>query len=391
LIGAGAANGQSFDCRKARSADEFTICQESGLAQLDQELRSLKRQRKEKHHKAERDDADDNETAFLNARRRCGESRACIEQSYRNRIQERTRSSPEEDREQPSRASANAKRSERRNGSTEEGQRSQERLTAPSETHPGASETAIEPAERKTEQSEPRPPAASPPFPPEAHSRHQPVGTGSQVPTPPSREEAQAAIVGVPVPEKHNRHKEGANIGSARPARSPEHDKPPTSAGTALQEGHTSASVNSTADEPPAKPQEKRRAKAAAIAAPPAAEREVQPTGTSTAAVERQRSNGETSRAESAGNEPQKRQTKRSASATAQSADEPVRTGAPTIKWVNPAARALSETAAISAADRATPSPASLRERDVERYACCCIRSARRLAMVGAFGAFSGF
>ena len=47
LIGAGAANGQSFDCRNARSADELTICQESGLAKLDQELSSLQRPRKE--------------------------------------------------------------------------------------------------------------------------------------------------------------------------------------------------------------------------------------------------------------------------------------------------------------------------------------------------------
>ncbi len=31
------------------------------------------------------------------------------------------------------------------------------------------------------------------------------------------------------------------------------------------------------------------------------------------------------------------------------------------------------------------------RERVLERYACCCIRIARRLAMVGAFAAFSGF
>src|SRR5947209_6050728 len=88
LIGAGAADGQSFDCRNARSTDEMTICQESGLAKLDQELAALQRQRKEKRHKAERDEVGDNETAFLNARRRCGENHACIEQSYRNRIQE---------------------------------------------------------------------------------------------------------------------------------------------------------------------------------------------------------------------------------------------------------------------------------------------------------------
>jgi len=315
LIGAGAANGQSFDCRNARSADELTICQESGLAKLDQELSSLQRPRKEKRHKAERDEADDNETAFLNARRRCGESRACLEQSYRNRIQELTRSAPEEEREQPSRSSANAKRSERRNESREEGQRSQEHLTAPSGTQPGASETAIEPAERKTEQSEPRSATASPPSPPEARSRHETGSGGSQVPTPPSRQETQAAIAGIPVPEKRHRHKGDAHIGAASPATSPEYEKSPTSAGTAAH---------------PAKTPEKRHAKAPAVAAPPAAELEVQAIGTSTAPVGRQPSDDVVSHTETTASEPPKRHAKRSAPATA------APTGAPTIRWVDP-------------------------------------------------------
>lgn len=337
LVGAGAANGQSFDCRHARSADEFTVCQEAGLAKLDQEVASLKHQRKEKHRKAERDEADDNETAFLNARRRCGESRACIEQSYRNRIQELTQSSPEEEREQPSRSSASAKRSERRNGSAEERQRSGERLTAPIETHPGASETAIAPAERKTEQSEAGSATVSPPSPPEARSPHEAASAGSPVPTPPSREEAQAAIARVPAPEKRNRHsKEVANIGSASAAPAPEHEKPPTSA-TTVHERHNSARVNSAAAEPSAKTPEKRRAKApAVVAAPSTAEREVQPSGTSAAPVEPQRSRDDASRAEPSGSEPPKRQAKRRVPATAQTAEQPARTGAPTIKWVDP-------------------------------------------------------
>jgi uncharacterized protein len=315
LIGARAANGQSFDCRNARSADEVTICQESSLAKLDQDLASLQRQRKEKGHKAGRDQADDNETAFLNARRRCGENRACLERSYRNRIQELTQSLPEEEREQPSRASANTRRSERRNGSREDSQRSEERLTAPSETHLGASETAIEPAERKTEHGEPRSATASPPSPPEARPRHEAASTGSQVPTPPSRQEAQAAIAGVPVPEKRNRHKEGANIDAASPAASPEYEKPPTSAGTAVH---------------PAKPPEKRHAKAPAAAAPPAAEREVQAIGTSAAPVGRQPSDDVVSHTETTASEPPKRHAKRSAPAT------PAPTGAPRIQWVDP-------------------------------------------------------
>ena len=84
LIRSGLASGQSFDCRTARAADEVMICREPGLAKFDQDLAALRRQRL----KAKRDDVEDNESAFLNARRRCGENRGCIEQSYRNRMQE---------------------------------------------------------------------------------------------------------------------------------------------------------------------------------------------------------------------------------------------------------------------------------------------------------------
>jgi uncharacterized protein len=155
LIGAGAANGQSFDCRKARSADELMICQESGLAKLDQELASLRRQRKAKHHKADRDEAGDNETAFMNARRRCGEHRACIEQSYRNRIQELTRSSPEEEREQTSRGTAPAeKRSERHPGSRDGRNSASEALPEPKDAAAGPAATMTSPPERELPSSD---------------------------------------------------------------------------------------------------------------------------------------------------------------------------------------------------------------------------------------------
>src|SRR6266404_294867 len=92
VFSSGLARGQSFDCRMARAADEATICHEPSLAKLDQDLAALRRQR----HEADRDDVEDNEIAFLNARHRCGESRSCIEQSYRNRIEELARSFPEQ-------------------------------------------------------------------------------------------------------------------------------------------------------------------------------------------------------------------------------------------------------------------------------------------------------
>ena len=75
LIRSGLASGQSFDCRTARAADEVTICREPGLAKFDQDLVALRRQ----SHKPKRDDVEDNESAFLNARRRCGDNRGCIQ------------------------------------------------------------------------------------------------------------------------------------------------------------------------------------------------------------------------------------------------------------------------------------------------------------------------
>jgi uncharacterized protein/TRAP-type uncharacterized transport system substrate-binding protein len=106
-IGSGSASGQSFDCRSAPAADEVTICHEPGLAKLDQDLAGLRRQRQ----KADRDDVEDNEIAFLNARHRCGEDRGCIEQSYRNRIQELARFFSEQRHERLGRA--NEMRAER--------------------------------------------------------------------------------------------------------------------------------------------------------------------------------------------------------------------------------------------------------------------------------------
>jgi len=92
VIGTGSARGQTFDCQTVRTADEVTICHEPGLAKLDQDLSALRHQR----NQAKRDDGEDNETPFLNARRRCGENRDCIEQSYRNRIEELARSLSEQ-------------------------------------------------------------------------------------------------------------------------------------------------------------------------------------------------------------------------------------------------------------------------------------------------------
>src|SRR5205823_3070214 len=82
------ACAQSLDCRAARAADEATICAQPGLAQLDQELARRYGQERGRLAREQRDEFDEHESLFLNARRRCGDNARCIEQSYRNRIRE---------------------------------------------------------------------------------------------------------------------------------------------------------------------------------------------------------------------------------------------------------------------------------------------------------------
>ena len=88
FLNAGPAGAQSFDCQNARTPDEKTICQDPRLGQLDQELASVYRRGVGKLPKAVRKEIEENETLFVKARRRCAQDRNCIEQSYRNRIEE---------------------------------------------------------------------------------------------------------------------------------------------------------------------------------------------------------------------------------------------------------------------------------------------------------------
>jgi uncharacterized protein len=82
------ASAQSFNCQKAYYPDEETICGDSHLGQLDQQLASVYGRWVAKLPKERRDEIEGNETLFVRARRRCGRDRNCIEQSYRNRIEE---------------------------------------------------------------------------------------------------------------------------------------------------------------------------------------------------------------------------------------------------------------------------------------------------------------
>jgi len=273
-LGADRANAQSFDCRNARYADERTICQNQGLGQLDQELASAYDRVMRKLPKEERDAFDNNETAFVTARRRCGEHRACIEQSYRNRIQELQATLPEE----PGRH-ADPKRSDRQNASNRDGGKSEGRRarTEDERGEPGdgkhdTAEAAIPGPGRQTEPSETNSAAAlPPPSPTNKRSRHKEPGTTvSAIHGPPSEGEGQAATGDTAVPEKRSRAKETAGSGSAIPNPASRHESPGAIAGTAVPDKRSRHKESASTISPlPAAPSEPERQPASAATAVP--------------------------------------------------------------------------------------------------------------------------
>jgi uncharacterized protein len=81
-------DAQSFNCHYAHQRDEKLICRDPGLAKLDEELASVYRRLILRLARDGGERLDRAEEAFVVARRKCGEQRACIEQKYRDRIRE---------------------------------------------------------------------------------------------------------------------------------------------------------------------------------------------------------------------------------------------------------------------------------------------------------------
>ena len=272
-IGAPPAAGQSFDCRNARHADEKTICRESRLGELDKELAAAYDRAGKKLSKQERAEFENNETAFVSARHRCAEHQGCIEQSYRNRLQELRAVLPDEEADRSGRRDTSSKRTDRQKPSprdgTEERVKMEDERAEPWDAKLGPTETTSPSPDRKTEPSDATPsPVLPPPSPAEARFRHKYTeNTGSAAATPPSREEAEAAIAGIAVPEKRHRHEKRDrpkdSVSAVSPTAPPEHEKQSTSAGTAVPERYSPASGGSAAA---AQPLEKRHSKAKAVA-----------------------------------------------------------------------------------------------------------------------------
>lgn len=236
-LGAAPAAGQSFDCRNARYADERAICQHPGLGQLDQELASAYDRVMRKLPKEERDVFDNNETAFVTARRRCGDHPACIEQSYRNRIQELQAAV----REEPGRH-ADPGHLDRQNASNPDRSKPEDRRAraADDRGEPGAKHDAAEAAipgpERKTEQSEINPATALPPSPANKRSRHKEnASTISALPAAPSEPERQpaSAATAAAVSERHSEkpHAKTKAVATGAPAQPGPNPAPAQAAG----------------------------------------------------------------------------------------------------------------------------------------------------------------
>jgi uncharacterized protein len=81
------AAAQSFNCHKAFFADERTICREPPLGRLDSELATLFGHVSSRLPPPQRAALSREETAWVVARRRCGDDGRCIADFYGRRIQ----------------------------------------------------------------------------------------------------------------------------------------------------------------------------------------------------------------------------------------------------------------------------------------------------------------
>lgn len=81
------AAAASFDCGKAKAADEKAICASRTLSELDVEMATLFRVRMEiPMLMGARGDAGDEQVTWLTRRRACSGNAACLTQAYQQRI-----------------------------------------------------------------------------------------------------------------------------------------------------------------------------------------------------------------------------------------------------------------------------------------------------------------
>jgi uncharacterized protein len=321
------AGAQSFDCRNARSADEKAICQDSRLGELDKQLADVYDRAGGKLSKQERAEFENHETAFVNARRRCGENVGCIEQSYRNRVQELLSTLPE-DQSSRSGSRSDAKRSDRQKSSRDSG-KTEDVQTRTDDAKGAIGEAAVQAPERSPVEDN-RKSGAPSPAPAETRSRpSEPAAATAAVPNPPSRREAEAALSGSPPAEKHSRRKSRTESVAVTPA-APQREEPPAASAPPAPEKHAPPEKHAAPEKHPSK-----------SAAAPAPERHPA-TSTSAVGPEQHPAAGSSTAAAEPSNPPEKRHSRAKHVAVDKpvppaAADQATPASKPEIKWVNPA------------------------------------------------------
>ena len=83
---AGSAEAASFDCAKARAADEKAICADRGLNDRDVKMTTMLGIAEGLVAMGSRGDMQDAQVAWLKSRHACGADRLCLRKSYDDRI-----------------------------------------------------------------------------------------------------------------------------------------------------------------------------------------------------------------------------------------------------------------------------------------------------------------
>nr|WP_315810432.1 lysozyme inhibitor LprI family protein [Pseudomonas sp. C9-3] len=76
----------SFDCKKARQADEKAICADRQLSEMDVQVATTYRLLRGLFAMGMRGNLGDSQLAWLEQRRACGANKSCLKQRYQERL-----------------------------------------------------------------------------------------------------------------------------------------------------------------------------------------------------------------------------------------------------------------------------------------------------------------
>lgn len=80
------AQAASFDCKKAKQADEKAICADRQLSEMDVQVATTYRLLRGLFAMGMRGNLGDSQLAWLEQRRACGANKSCLKQRYEERL-----------------------------------------------------------------------------------------------------------------------------------------------------------------------------------------------------------------------------------------------------------------------------------------------------------------